>query len=142
MGLSKNLSCEAGSFSHCLNPHRSFQSEVLDFISLHWNPGLLCLVPQFSLPVYPHANVGLPSPPVTALLAPVMPATTLPAWPFSHRLATSSPPWLPVSAPLPTCQDECFFFNSLVVGLPYSLIFWQFWLFFVFKFGVVFLLVI
>ena len=34
---------------------------------------------------------------------------------------------------------ECFFFNSLVVGLPYSLIFCQFWLFFVFKFVVVLL---
>ena len=44
----------------------------------------------------------------------------------------SSLPWLPISAP-PTGLDECFFFNSLVVGLPYSSIFCQFWLFFVFK---------
>ena len=36
--------------------------------------------------------------------------------------------WLPVSAP-PTGLDECFFFISLVVRLPYSLIFCQFWLF-------------
>ena len=36
-------------------------------------------------------------------------------------------PQLLVSAP-PTSQDECFF-NSLVFRLPYSLIFWQFWLF-------------
>ena len=41
-------------------------------------------------------------------------------------------PQLPVSAP-PTGLDECFL-NSLVVRLPYSLIFCQFWLFFVFKF--------
>ena len=41
----------------------------------------------------------------------------------------SSPPWLPVSAP-PTSLNECFFFNSLFVGLPYSSLFWQFWLFF------------
>ena len=27
----------------------------------------------------------------------------------------------------PTCLAECDFFNSLVVGLPYSLIFWRFW---------------
>ena len=33
----------------------------------------------------------------------------------------------------PTGLDACFFFNSLVVGLPYSLIFCQFWLCFVFK---------
>ena len=39
---------------------------------------------------------------------------------------------LPISTP-PTGLDECFFFNSLVVRLPYSLIFCQFWLFFVFK---------
>ena len=44
----------------------------------------------------------------------------------------SSPPWLPVSTP-PTGLDECFFFISLVVGLSYSSIFCQFWLFFVFK---------
>ena len=44
----------------------------------------------------------------------------------------SSLPWLPVSA-APTGLDECFFFISLVVGLPYSSIFCQFWLFFVFN---------
>ena len=44
----------------------------------------------------------------------------------------SSPPPLPVPAP-PTRLDECFFFISFVVGLPYSSIFCQFWLFFVFK---------
>ena len=37
-----------------------------------------------------------------------------------------------ISTP-PTGLDECVFFNSLVVRLPHSLIFWQFWLFFVFK---------
>ena len=47
---------------------------------------------------------------------------------------------LPISA-RPTGLDECFF-NSLVVRLPLSLIFCQFWLFFVFKFIVVFLLVV
>ena len=44
----------------------------------------------------------------------------------------SSLPHLPISAS-PTGLDECFFFISLVVGLPYSSIFFQFWLFFVFK---------
>ena len=44
----------------------------------------------------------------------------------------SSLPWLPISAP-PTGLDEFFFFISLVVGLPYSLIFCPFWLFFVLK---------
>ena len=51
---------------------------------------------------------------------------------LSCHLATPPLPTLPVSTP-PTSLNECFFFNSLVVGLPYSLIFWYFWLFFVFK---------
>ena len=33
-------------------------------------------------------------------------------------------------------MDECFF-NSLVVGVPCSLIFWQFWLFIVLKWDVI-----
>ena len=60
------------------------------------------------------------------------PATALP-WVLST--------WLPISAP-PTGLDECFFFNSFVVGLPYSSIFCLFWLFFVFKFSVFLLLVV
>ena len=54
---------------------------------------------------------------------------------------TSSLSLLPISAP-PTNLDECFFFNSLVVQFPYSLIFWQFWLVFVFKLFVILLLVV
>ena len=46
---------------------------------------------------------------------------------------------LPVSTP-PASLDECFCFISLVVGFPYSLILWLFWLFFVFKRVVVLLL--
>ena len=55
------LSCEAGSFSHChLNPHRCFQSVVWGFISPCWSPGLCGLSHhQLFLPVYPHTNVGL-----------------------------------------------------------------------------------
>ena len=82
---------------------------------------VVCLVPQLFLPVYLHANIGPPCLPATAL-PPVLSAQ------------------LPISAP-PTGLDECFFFNLLVVGLPYSSIFWQFWLFFVFKFIVVLLVV-
>ena len=62
-----------------------------------------------------------PAPQSTTSLG--LPATTLPL---------SFPPRLPVSAP-PTSLGECFFFISLVVGLPYRLVFCQFWLFFVFK---------
>ena len=52
----------------------------------------------------------------------------------------SSPLWLLVSTP-PTSMDECFIFNSLAVEFPYSSIFWQLWLIFVFKFVVVLLVV-
>ena len=59
----------------------------------------------------------------------------------SPPCCASCPSWLPVSAPL-TSLNECFFFNSLAVRLPYSSIFWQFWLFFVFKFVVILLWVV
>ena len=82
---------------------------------------VVCPAPQLFLPVYLYWNVELPCPQAAAL---------------PRVLYTR----LPVSAP-PMGLDECFFFNSLVVGLPYSLILCQFWLFFVFKF-VVFLLLL
>ena len=64
-----------------------------------------CLTPQVFLLVYPQVNVGPPAPP----------AATLP-----QVLSARS-----LSVP-PTSLDECFFFISLVVGLPNSLIFCQF----------------
>ena len=50
----------------------------------------------------------------------------------SYHLAMILSAQLPVSTP-PTILDEWFFFISLVVELPYSSIFHQFWLIFVFK---------
>ena len=82
---------------------------------------VVCLAPQLFLLVYLHANVGLPRPPATAL----------------PRVLSVQ---LPVSA-LPTSLDEHFFFDSLVVRLPYSSIFWQLWLVSVFKFVVLLLVV-
>ena len=124
MDPSNRLSCETSSFSCCCNPHRFLQSEVLRLYlpSAGALGCMVCLTPQLFLLVYPHTNVGPPSPPATALL---------------RVLSTQ----LPFSAP-PTSLDECFFFNSLVVRLPYSSMFWQFGLFFVFKFVVVLLLVV
>ena len=87
-----------------------------------------CLTPH--LPVYQHTNVGLPAPPTAASPAQVIQLSPC------HK---SSLPWLLIS--IPPTSLKCFF-NSLVVGFPYSLIFWQFWLFFVFKFVVVLLLVV
>ena len=93
------------------------------------------LAPQLFLLVYPpglsHANVGLLS----------LPAVTSPVQSASCHLAVCLLCLLHVTAP-PTSLDQCFFFNSLVVGLPHSLIFWQFWLFFAFKLAVVLLLVV
>ena len=90
----------------------------------------VCLAFQWFLLVYPLSNVGPPSPQSAASLSP--PAAASP------QVLSA---WLPVSAPL-TRLGECFLFNSLVVGLPYSSIFCQFWLFFVFKFVIVLLLVV
>ena len=83
---------------------------------------MVCLAPQLFFPVYLHANVRSPGPQATTL--PTLLQQLLLCW-------KSSPPRLPLSTP-PTGLDECFFFNSLVVGFPYSSIFWQVWLFFLF----------
>ena len=124
IGLSNQLSCEAGSFSHHCDTHRFFSVRVFEALFPH--AGTLgctfCLAPHLFLLVYLPTNVGPPGLPAAAL---------------SCVLSTL----LPISTP-PTGLDECFLFDSLVVGLPYSLIFWQLWLFFVFKLVVVLLLVV
>ena len=91
----------------------------------------VCFAPLPFLLVYPCANVGPQGLPAVAWPAPFH--NLPPCWVFQPPpCRKSSPPQLPVSAP-PTFLDECFFFISLVVRLPYSSIFCQFWLFFVFK---------
>ena len=99
----------------------------------------VCSPPLLFLLVYLCVNVG--SWGLSAVSLWGLPAAALPTrlhnpsprWVRQPPLCReSSLPWLPVSAP-PTGMDKCFFFISLVVGLPYSLIFCQFWLFFVFK---------
>ena len=124
MGLSNKLSCEAGSFSCCCNPHRFFQSELFWLYFPSLEPWVMWVVSLPSSPWFIRMHM----------------------WDHlvlrTHAaLPESSLPQLPVSTP-PTNLDECFFFNSLVVGLTCSWIFWQFWLFFVFKFVVVLLLVV
>ena len=113
-------------------PTGFYSQRFWGFISLSWHPGLHGLAPQLFLPVYLHENVGPPSLPAAA-----SPALVLQPPPCR----ASSLPQLLVSAP-PTILNVCFFFNSSVVGLLYSLIFCQFWLFFVFKFVFVLLLVV
>ena len=91
---------------------------------------VVCLPPQLFLPAYLHANGGPP-----ALLVAASPVLVL-QLPPCHKF---SPPQLLVSTP-PARLGECFFFKSLLVGLPCSSIFCQFW-FFVFKFVVLLLVV-
>ena len=147
MGLANELSCEAGSFSCCcLSPTGVFSQwfEALflhagalglhDLFCSHFVPPGLCarkcgtarsasyhLTGPTSCTLLASCSPAHPTPQSATSLGP--PAATLP------RILSAQ---LPVSAP-PIGLDECFLFNSLVVRLPYSLIFCQFWLFFVFK---------
>ena len=132
MGLSNELSCEAGSFSFCLIPHRFFQSEVLRLYFLVLEPWVarsVSLPSCSSLFIFMQMLDHPLHQPLPHLVSQLLPC---------HK---SSPPWLPISTP-PTGLDECFFFNSLVVGLPCTSIFWQFWVFVFFQFVVVLLLVV
>ena len=92
-----------------------------------------CSVQFFHTQMWDHLLHQLPSPSVAATTLPSLVLQPLPC----HE---SSLPWLCICTP-PTGLHECFFFNSLVLELPYSSVFWQFWLFFVFKFVVILLLV-
>ena len=127
MGLPKELPCEVGSFSCHLNPHRYFQSEVLRLCFPRLEPWVV----RSSL--FPSCS--------SWFICMQMWDRSLCQPPPRLPCCKYSPPRLPVSAP-PTGLDECFSFNSLVVVLPYSLIFWKLWLLFVFKFVVVLLLVV
>ena len=80
-------------------------------------PCEVCLPPQLFLLVYLHMNVGPPSLQSATLSGP-------PAIALSRVFSTpAAGPRLCPSYSL----DECFFFNSFVVRLPYSSIFCQFW---------------
>ena len=85
-------------------------------------PGTLGCVVLLTPLLFPlvclHTNVELPIPPACCTTCPIL--QPLPCCAFS-----------------PTSPNERFFFNPLVVGLPYSSIIWQFWLCFHFKFFVV-----
>ena len=124
------FSYEAGSFSHRLNPTGVFSQRFEASFPCAGALGcVVCLTSQLFLLVYLPMNVGPPALPATILS--YSPAATLP------QILSAQ---LPISTPS-TSTNGCFYFNSLIVRLPYSLIFRQFWLFFVFKFVVVLLLV-
>ena len=105
VGLSKEISCEGRSFSCLLNTHRCLQLEILRlyFPTLgSWGMGYVSLPrcsSQFICRQTWDCPLHQPLPCLESFL-----------------------PHLPISTP-PTGTDECFFFNLLVVRLPYSLIF-------------------
>ena len=114
-----NSPVNLGVFPAAITPTDFSNQRFWGFISLCWNLScVVCLAPQLFLAVYLLANVGPPAAALPRILSAL-----------AARLCPH------------TSLNECFFFSSLVVGLPYSLIFWQFWLFFVFKFVVVLLVV-
>ena len=117
--LSNELSREPGSFSHCCNPHTFLQPEVLRLNFPALEPWVVrsVLLPSYSSRLIHMQMWG-------CLVCQLLPCTHS-SLPFHD----SSPAQLPISTP-PTSLGECFFFKSLVVGLPYSSIFWQFWLLF------------
>ena len=83
------------------------------------------LLPRCPSQFYPsHVNVG--------------PPIALAALPPPHCIFSAP---VPISTP-PTCLYEYGSFKSLVVGLPYSLIFWQFWVIFVLRLVVILLMVV
>ena len=88
--------------------------------SQHWKPGLCSLVwgRDPSLPRYPSQFLS------TTRECGASRSTTATTLCATWCLLTSPPVF--VSPPPHTQLDECGFFNSLVVGFPYSLIFWQF----------------
>ena len=126
MGLSNNLSCEAGSPpAAAATPTGVFNQrfEALFFALEPWVTWSASL-PVCPCPVYLCVNVGpqgllvfrLPAPfiPHSASLGPAMATRVL-----SAPAAISAPP---------TSLDECLFFYLLSVRLPCRLIFCQFWL--------------
>ena len=126
VGLSSELSCESEFLPLLPRPPQVFS---ISGLRLYFPVLELWVVPSVSLPSCSSWFIRTRMWDRPLLLGP--PAA------ISPQVLT---PWLPVSAP-PTGLDECFFFNSLFVGLPYSSIFCLFWLFFLFKFVVVLLVV-
>ena len=154
MGLSKDLSCEAGSLSCCRPiPHRYFHSGLRLYFPLHWSPGLRGLLCAQFLPVYLCANVG-PRGATRSSASPVLrhsesgplglsvgdcratgSASGQTACPVRPTLCQSLSshshvsPLRPSARLLPSYWSGCMFlFYILGVGLPCRSIFCQCWL--------------
>ena len=155
MGLSKDLSCEAGSLSCCRpNLHGCSQSEARGFISPPWRPGVHGLLCSLTfVRVYLCANVGLRG----ATCRSACPAlchsesgplslsvrecgatgsasgqTACPICPILHQSRSRHghvSPLHPGARLHPSYRSGCMFlFYLLGVGLPCHSIFCQFWL--------------
>ena len=99
MGLSSELSCEAGSFSCCrLNPHWCLQSEVRGLTSLSWSPGLWSLLCSPAVPPSLSKSTCGAAGSATTTLWGLLAA----AWPAPFH---SLPPcWVP--QPPPCCESS------------------------------------
>ena len=73
MGHSKELSCEAGSFSQLLQPPQNFTFRSFQALFLHTGTlgCMVCLTPQLLLVIYLYTNVGPPTLPAAALPVPI-----------------------------------------------------------------------
>ena len=141
MGLSKDLSCEVGSFSFCCpSPHGRFHSDLRLYFPRTGALGYAVCFAPLRLSQFIYARMwgrrvipaALPAPFSATLSLALsvylcanvgsqgLPVVRLPA-PFLPHSTSLGPPWLcesspprmPVSAP-PTGLDECLFFISLV----------------------------
>ena len=130
MGLSSELFCEAGSFSDAASTTTGVFSQWFEALFSHAGT-LGCAVCHRVLQLL-RRLLAAASPASCSFAHPAPQSTTSQGLPSTAALRGVLSAHLPVSYP-PSSLGECFFFNSLVVGLPYSSIFCQFWLFFVFK---------
>ena len=106
---------ESCSFFLYPKPHWFLHTEVMG-THLGLEPwagvGLGFLAPEVSLPIFIHHM-----------------------WVWDCPFCISESLCVSMSLSPPTCLDECDFFNSLVAGLPHSLIFWWFWVTIVLQFS-------
>ena len=130
MGLSNELSCEAGSFSHCRNLHRCFQSEVLRLYFPTLEPWIVwsaLLPPGSSQFISTHSNMGPPGPPPTILPTPVLQPWSCCEYSPSSCSSPSLPPvWMNVYSLTPWLSDfyivrfsvssGCFLFLNLLLS--------------------------
>ena len=116
MGLSNELSCEAGSFTHCHNPHRFFHSEVLRFYFPMLEPWVArsVLFPSFSSQ-FMHSKCGTTQPlPCLESFPPGCPS--LPLLPVCMNVSSLTPWLLDFHAVQFSGNSGCFLFLNLLLS--------------------------